>query len=64
MLLNTFINGLDVRWSAPTPPCKILKGLHTAEAIGYKVLQKVQQSQVQNLAPGIKQNSATVQTGD
>lgn len=35
-----------------------------AEAIGYKELQTFKKSQMQNLARGIKQSSAMVQTED
>ena len=73
-MLLSIHNGADVverfhQW----PGCKMVyshptrevsEGPHQAEAIGYKELQEFQQSQMQNLAPGIKQPNALVQAGD
>lgn len=54
--------GCEMVYSHPTR--KVSEGPHQAEAIDYKELQKVQQSQMQNLAPGIKQPNAAVQAGE
>lgn len=72
-MLLSIRNGADAIEHFRWPGCEMVYshsarevsgGPHQAESIGWKELQKFQQNQMQNLAPGIKKPNAMVQAGD